>query len=925
MCCNSDIVFLQETWLSPSEIVILKALHPDFYADGVSAFQEDEQLIGRPHGGIGILWRKTLGAHVNCLKYDGERRLMALSVKHGSHNLLLLNVYLPYFTGSDNDDNYHEFMAVIGKAIGIIGTSPTLNACIIGDFNACTTKNTLFGKEIRLMCDDNGLLLSDVTLLPPDSFTFYSEVHQSTSWLDHCVSTLQAHLSITDINIAYDVLSSDHFPLAMSFELPTSELSGPEPVRSTTIRDNTASWERATKSDIEAYHRRCSPLLSSIAIPHVTLLCSDAQCDNISHREAISKLYRDITNAMLTSSAASIPTKRQQRHKPVPGWNEFVKEHHAAARLSFTLWVSAGKPRQGSLHEQMSRDRARFKFALRRCKRDEAQIKADKLAESFLPLDNTAFWKEVQAQSLRSTPLVASVNGTSGEDAIANMWAKHYGEILNASDTDTSRKRVIKELHAAYESAVSEGSLNNSLFSPREVEKSIAKMKRGKAAANDGLSAEHLIYAPSQIHVLLMMSFNLSLTHNYLPPFVTESTIIPIIKDKSGNGSDIGNYRPIALSSAITKVLESLILCKAASFLSSSDHQFGFKSHHSTDMCVYALKEIVRYYLSKSTPVFACFMDASKAFDKLNYFTLFEKLLKRKMPVLIIRILFYWYCTQQIRVKWGSAMSNYFNVSNGVRQGGVLSPVLFNIYVDDLSFMLRDSRIGCSVSESICNHLFYADDLVLLSPSEKGLQHLLNLCYNYSISHDITFNPKKTVCMLFKPRTSTFKKHCKVSLGGNVLSVTPSCKYLGVFISNDCSDNTDLARQLRSFYVRSNYLSRYFSACTPAVKCSLFTTFCGNIYSGHCWSIFKKSAMRKLTIAFNNSFRRFMFYPRFCSASGMFAFNHVKSLNEILRHAIFNFQKRILNSSNNLICSILSCTVFNSSLWHHWKSVLFMN
>ncbi|ELU16947.1 hypothetical protein CAPTEDRAFT_200504, partial [Capitella teleta] len=355
---------------------------------------EDEQLIGRPHGGIGILWRKTLGAHVNCLKYDGERRLMALSVKHGSHNLLLLNVYLPYFTGSDNDDNYHEFMAVIGKAIGIIGTSPTLNACII-----------------------------------------------------------------------------DHFPLAMSFELPTSELSGPEPVRSTTIRDNTASWERATKSDIEAYHRRCSPLLSSIAILHVALLCSDAQCDNISHREAISKLYRDITNAMLTSSAASIPTKRQQRHKPVPGWNEFVKEHHAAARLSFTLWVSAGKPRQGSLHEQMSRDRARFKFALRRCKRDEAQIKADKLAESFLPLDNTAFWKEVQAQSLKSTPLVASVNGTSGEDAIANMWAKHYGEILNASDTDTSRKRVIKELHAAYESAVSEGSLNNLLFSPREVEK----------------------------------------------------------------------------------------------------------------------------------------------------------------------------------------------------------------------------------------------------------------------------------------------------------------------------------------------------------------------------------------------------------------------------------------------------------------------
>ncbi|ELT97153.1 hypothetical protein CAPTEDRAFT_193490, partial [Capitella teleta] len=333
-------------------------------------------------------------------KYDGEWRLLALSVKHGYHSPLLLNVYLPYFTGSDNDDNYHEFMAVISKAIGIIGTSPTLNACIIGDFNACTTKNTPFGKDIQLMCDENCLLLSDVMLLSPDSFTFYSEARHSTSWLDHCVSTLQAHMSITDINIAYDVLFSDHFPFAMSFELPTSELSGPEPGRSTTIRANVASWECATKSDIEAYHRRCAPLLSSIPNPHVALLCSDAQCDNISHREAISKLYREITDAMLTSSAASILSKRQQRHKPVPGWNEFVKEHHAAARLSFTLWVSAGKPRQGSLYVQMSRNRARFKYALRRCKREEAQIKADKLTESFLSRDNTAFWKEVQASIL---------------------------------------------------------------------------------------------------------------------------------------------------------------------------------------------------------------------------------------------------------------------------------------------------------------------------------------------------------------------------------------------------------------------------------------------------------------------------------------------------------------------------------------------
>ena len=202
------------------------------------------------------------------------------------------------------------------------------------------------------------------------------------------------------------------------------------------------------------------------------------------------------------------------------------------------------------------------------------------------------------------------------------------------------------------------------------------------------------------------------------------TTIIPLIKNKAGDSSDVNNFRPIALVTIFSKIFETILLDILDVFLHTNHHQFGFKKKHSTDLCIFSLKNIVSYYHTFHSPVFTCFFDASKAFDKVNHWNLFKKLKRRGVLAIIIKLLVFWYSRQTLCVKWGSLTSQSFTVTNGVRQGSIISPHLFAVYVDDLSSSLINSSHGCRINDIVINHLFYADDLCLMAPSPAALQVL---------------------------------------------------------------------------------------------------------------------------------------------------------------------------------------------------------
>ena len=173
------------------------------------------------------------------------------------------------------------------------------------------------------------------------------------------------------------------------------------------------------------------------------------------------------------------------------------------------------------------------------------------------------------------------------------------------------------------------------------------------------------------------MCFTSLFVHSILPESMIYVVLVPIVKNKSASICSKSNYRPVALASIVSKVFEKLIYDRIAYSLTACSNTFGFKTKHSTDMCIYAFKEAVLKYCSLNSNVYSCFMDASKAFDRVNHYVLFEKLIKRGIPLCIVRIPVFWYTAQRIYVPWKYIMSDSFSVTNVVRQGGILSPYLF--------------------------------------------------------------------------------------------------------------------------------------------------------------------------------------------------------------------------------------------------------
>ena len=172
-----------------------------------------------------------------------------------------------------------------------------------------------------------------------------------------------------------------------------------------------------------------------------------------------------------------------------------------------------------------------------------------------------------------------------------------------------------------------------------EVVEAVTRLKSNKNDGGEGVSTNHFKFACVELAVHVSCLFSSILVHGTIPDDLLKCTAIPIPKRKNANVTESSNYRGISLSSIFAKLFDSIVLTRYSEHLESCELQFGFKRKRSTAMCSMIMKETVSHYINNNSTVHCVFLDATKAFDRVEYCKLFKLLEERDMPPDVIRVL----------------------------------------------------------------------------------------------------------------------------------------------------------------------------------------------------------------------------------------------------------------------------------------------
>ena len=248
---------------------------------------------------------------------------------------------------------------------------------------------------------------------------------------------------------------------------------------------------------------------------------------------------------------------------------------------------------------------------------------------------------------------------------------------------------------------------------------------------------------------------------------------------------DPASYRAIAGSSLILKIFELVVLLLWGHLLISDSLQFGYKAKTSTVQCTWLVSQVVQLMLRGGINPIITVLDCSKAFDKCKFSLLFNRLLNKGLPSSVVRVLSYIYMQQYAWVKWGSSNSNQMCISNGTRQGAILSPIFWSVYVDPLLQRLRMLGLGAHVAGLFMGAVCYADDILLIAPTWRSMQRMLDEAESFAEESNTEFSidehpaKSKTKCIYVIGNKRNTSKPRHLVLNGRDLPYVRQADHLG--------------------------------------------------------------------------------------------------------------------------------------------------
>ena len=880
----------------------------DYEVFSIPAFKNNDSVhSGRPSGGLSLIYSHSVSQYVTRLTCPKSYRVHGLKINFPGADFLIINTYFPNDPRTNNFDDSELLNTLQDIKYLIDQVDESYNTVLMGDLNCDFSRDTVFVQQVKNFLIENNL--RHVWEKFDCDFTFYHERFTagrtivSKSTIDHfCVKNEALNSCVEAMPLHFAENLSCHDPIFMKLDcvsLPPKH----KPESDTSPKIPKPQWHKATSDHKNNYSQTLKDLIDNVQIDSNMLFCRDGHCSSQTHIDSLDQLCEDVMGCISVAVEENIPHSNSTGYTPVPGWSQYVQPYKERSVFWSAVWKSAGRPLDTELHRVMKYSRNQYHYAVRRVKNHESQLRKSKFIDACLNNEVSDILKDIRKSRSTNSSHSRVIDGHNTKSGIADHFQHLYSDIYNIHNDKDEVQKFINENNAKIDQ--SDIDLVESI-SPDLLKKIIVKLSDNKNDSCWDWKSDALKLGVNSLAEPLCDLLCAMLIHGHIPKIFLLCNLIPIVKNNNESKLSSNNYRLIAISSLLLKLFDHVILELSHQNLIPSPQQFGFQSGVSTTMCTWSLTETINFFRNRGGPVFLCLMDLTKAFDHVKFSLLFKKLSGKVAPILM-RLLIFSYLNQECQVLWNGILSTRFKVSNGVRQGAVLSPCLFNLYINELFTELSSSGYGCSIDDLYFGCWGYADDLGLLAPSREALQMMINTCsvffkdHGISISTNQDVNKTKTKVLTFGVEGVT----SPVMLGTKPLPTVLQWPHLGVMIStSDESFESDLDDKRKILIGKISSLQQELGDQDPAVFVKLVQIYFLHLYGSSLWDIYSENST-KLWTAWHK-FVKITFDLPFAT--------HTYLLNDIIQcdhiklmviKRFLKFQRRLAMSSNPYIKVLL--------------------
>lgn len=813
-----DIFCVVETFLKNKETLCV---------DGYTYFTHNRVSIHkkakRGSGGVGVFIRNELLNLFSVLVLDDSIEdvlwiKLSNVAKVQSDNIVLCVAYLPP-AGSVRNNDPEAFYCSLLEQVHAYQNEGRLFVC--GDVNSRVGDDSDYIEgvdDVRprdildFTANANGDLLIDFLVdcglcmvngrLGVNNFTHVS--HRGKSVVDYVFVPYEQLVNVQFFEVCLMSELVNELQMQGNSKIPDHSLllwSVPLSSSGSIVNDGTSSLNEQTSRTV--YNTSTMPttfLNGADAVEVINDTIKKIE-HNLHQEQDVNSAYNTFTSLLWSEMEQTLPKKRppstshaKSMYKPY--WSEDLQNAWDVVCGTERLWLRCrgSQTEKRRLRDAFNRKRKLFD-KLNRCAKRKYQLsEQERLKDLYSDHDTRNFWKYIGKIGLHnerksSIPMeVVDRSGNVSTDTsdILSRWKSDYENLFcdNTNNFDENHLSYIQTALQNNSVARVDADLTilNSAISKSEVEKSIFRAKLRKASGLDNIPAEVLRnpVCVDLLHEIISYCFNTGT----VPRDWNTGVIKPIPKADGRDPRDPLSYRGITLISVPCKIYADILNLRLSKWIEDNyclvEEQNGFRRNRSCMEHIYTLYTVINKRKLSKLPTYACFVDAKKAFDTVNRDCLWYKLTALGINGKIFEAIHSLYDNVKCAVNVNGHMTSYLDVALGVKQGCRLSPTLFALYINDLAEDIKALGCGIELDVGQLSLLLYADDVVLIAPTEDSLQLMLNTLNDWCSKWRLLINTDKTKIIHFRPVS---KEKCQFDFrcGDIAIEITDTYKYLGLW------------------------------------------------------------------------------------------------------------------------------------------------